>query len=501
MTKLINLGKKDNVAITSEDIPKDTLVGNNQIRTKTIIPKDHKIAIKGILKGEKILKYGQIIGKASNNIEAGEHVHNHNMTFIEFERNIFEQSVSNIKLKNNSYSRTFLGYERKNGKVGTRNYIGLVSTVNCSATVVKLIANKINDYLNQNSFNNIDGAVCLKHSSGCGMNTDGYGMEGFYRTIEGFKNHPNFSHVFVVGLGCECAQISLFQNQESSNVKYLNIQDEGGSKSIVNKCFKMICDVLPEANNINRTTLPVEKLSVALQCGGSDSYSGITANPALGYASDILVSFGGSTILSETPEIYGAEHLLKGRTNDKNLQNKIDKHIAWWQNYTKINGGSLDNNPSPGNKKGGLTTILEKSLGATAKGGNSELVDVIDYGERIKINGFNFMNSPGFDTVSVTGQVASGANVVCFTTGRGSCFGFKPVPSIKIATNSSMYNRMKEDMDINSGTILEGLESIEENGIKIYESIVSVASGKKTKSEKNGYGDDEFNPWVIGATL
>ncbi len=501
MSRLIKLSKKDNIALTTENIPKDTVVGDNQIKTKTIIPQGHKIAIKEIVKGEKIIKYGQIIGEALNNIDVGEHVHSDNMTFIEFERNIFKKSFTNIDAKNHSFSQTFQGYVRNDGKVGTRNYIGIVSTVNCSATVVKLIANKINNYLNQQSFNNIDGAVCLKHSSGCGMSTNGYGMEVFYRTIEGFKNHPNFSHVFVIGLGCECAQISLFQNQKSSNVKYLNIQDEGGSKSIVNKCFKMICEILPEANSFKRTSLPVEKLTVALQCGGSDAYSGITANPALGYASDILVSLGGSSILSETPEIYGAEHLLKGRTNEKNLQDKIDDYISWWQNYTKINGGSLDNNPSPGNKKGGLTTILEKSLGATAKSGKSILADVIDYGEQLKIKGFNFMNSPGYDPVSITGQVASGANVICFTTGRGSCFGFKPVPSIKIATNSYMFNNMQDDMDINSGTIIDGLESIEENGIQIYESIVATASGKKTKSENNGYGDDEFNPWVIGATL
>ena len=263
----------------------------------------------------------------------------------------------------------------------------------------------------------------------------------------------------------------------------------------------MICEILPEANNINRTTLPVEKLSVALQCGGSDSYSGITANPALGYASDLLIFNGGSTILAETPEIYGAEHLLKSRVIDNSVTEKLNKHISWWEEYTKINGASINNNPAPGNKKGGLTTILEKSLGAVAKGGTSPLVDVIDYGETLKKKGFNFMNSPGFDPVSITGQVASGANVICFTTGRGSCFGFKPVPSIKIATNTNMYNLMEEDMDINSGTIMDGLESIEENGIQIYESIIATASGKKTKSEYNGYGDDEFNPWVIGATL
>ena len=501
MFQIIKLSEDDNIAVSPMDIPENVLIEVHNIKTQTKIPQGHKISIKEIKKGEKIFKYGQIIGEATTNINIGEHVHNHNLAFIEFERNTFDQLTNEVDLKKNSLSKTFEGYTRKNGEIGTRNFIGLVSTVNCSATVVKHIADKINNYLKENSFKNIDGAVCLKHSSGCGMNTNGYGMEVFRRTIEGFKNHPNFSHVFVIGLGCECAQISLFQNQESSNVIYLNIQDEGGTKSIVNKCFNMICDILPEADNISRSTISVKELSVALQCGGSDSYSGITANPALGYASDLLVSMGGSTLLAETPEIYGAEHLLKGRTIEKNIQEKLNKHISWWQDYTKINGGSMDNNPSPGNKKGGISTILEKSLGAVAKGGKSILVDVIDYGESIKSKGFNFMNSPGYDPVSVTGQVASGANIICFTTGRGSCFGYKPVPSIKIATNTNMFNRMEEDMDINSGTIMDGLESIEENGIKIYQYIIEVASGKESKSEENGYGDDEFNPWIIGATL
>ena len=501
MFQVIQLSESDNIAVSSINIPENALIENHKFKTITKIPQGHKISIKEIKKGEKIIKYGQIIGEATENIQEGEHVHSHNLAFVEFKRETPRQLIKKIDLTNNSIPKTFEGLVRKNGKIGTRNFIGLVSTVNCSATVVKQIADKINFFLKDNSFENIDGAVCLKHSSGCGMNTNGYGMQVFHRTIEGFKNHPNFSHVFVIGLGCECAQVSLFQNKESTNVTYLNIQDEGGTKSIIDKCFGLICDILPEANNIQRSTRPVEELSIALQCGGSDSYSGITANPSLGYASDLIVSNGGSTLLAETPEIYGAEHLLKGRTAEKNIQDKLDKHILWWQDYTKINGGSMDNNPSPGNKKGGITTILEKSLGAVAKGGKSKLVDVIDYAELIQHKGFNFMNSPGYDPVSVTGQVASGTNIICFTTGRGSCFGYKPVPSIKIATNSNMYNRMEEDMDINSGTIMEGLESIEENGIKIYNYIIKVASGKKTKSEENGYGDDEFNPWVIGATL
>ena len=502
MFQIIKLSEQDNIAVCPMDIPRDSIIETHNIKTCNKIPQGHKISIKEIKKGEKIYKYGQIIGEAIIDIKIGDHVHEHNLSFIKFKRHALKHKDTENNLKSNDFvPKNFDGYKRENGRTGTRNYIGLLSTVNCSATVVKQISVNINNYLLENNFKNIDGAVCLKHSTGCGMNTSGYGMSTFHRTIEGFKNHPNFSYVFVIGLGCECAQISLFQNKKSNNVVYLNIQDEGGTKKIINKCSQMIIDLLPTANKVKRTSISVKELLVALQCGGSDSYSGITANPALGYASDLLVLNGGSTILAETPEIYGAEHLLKGRTLDNSVIEKLDKHISWWENYTKINGASMDNNPAPGNKKGGITTILEKSLGAVAKGGKSPLIDVLDYGESLQKKGFNFMNSPGYDPVSVTGQVASGANIICFTTGRGSCFGYKPVPSIKIATNTNMYNRLEEDMDINSGTIMDGLESIEENGIKIYKNIIEVASGKKSKSEKNGYGDDEFNPWVIGATL
>ena len=499
MNSLIVLNKNDNVGVSQFIIPEKTKIDGQDISTIDPIPFGHKVCLKPINKGDPIIKYDQIIGFASKNINAGEHVHSHNLEFKEFERNF--KVINKKTIVDENVDTFFNGILRENGQVATRNYIGIVSTVNCSATVTKMIVEKIKYSNILNDYPNIDGIVPITHSTGCGMNTVSEGMQMFQRTIDGFKNHPNFSHVFVIGLGCECAQISLFQNKKPDNVVYLNIQDEGGTNSIINKCSKMITDVLPLANEVSRTSISVKELSVALQCGGSDSYSGITANPALGYASDLLTSNGGSTILAETPEIYGAEHLLKGRILEKSVITKLDKHISWWENYTKINGASMDNNPAPGNKKGGITTILEKSLGAVAKGGKSNLIDVIDYGEILQKKGFNFMNSPGFDPVSVTGQVASGANIICFTTGRGSCFGFKPVPSIKIATNTNMYNRMKEDMDINSGTIMDGLETVEENGIKIYKNIIEVASGKKSKSEINGYGDDEFNPWVIGATL
>ena len=334
------------------------------------------------------------------------------------------------------------------------------------------------------------------------MNTSGYAMSVFNRTIEGFKIHPNFGKVFVIGLGCECAQISLYNNdQEKRNIEYLNIQDEGGTNEIIKKVTSKIINQLNQINSISRTNIPVSELTVALQCGGSDSYSGITANPALGFASDMIIDHGGTTLLSETPEIYGAEHLLfEKSSNEKNIE-KLNKQIDWWKEYVASNDSTLDNNPSPGNKKGGLTTILEKSLGAVSKAGNRNMVDVLDYAEQVKTKGFNFMNSPGYDPVSVTGQVASGANVICFTTGRGSCFGFKPTPSIKIATNTNMYNKLSEDMDINAGTIMDNVASVNEVGKEIFDKIISVASGEKSKSEINDYGDDEFNPWIIGATL
>ena len=500
MFNIIKLNEKDNIGIATMDIPKNADI-NYGVTSKDNIPYGHKISITKIKKGGHVFRYGQIIGISTKKIYPGQHVHSHNLTFSEFDRNYdndFSTHLTSLK-QSDVY---FQGYKRNNGSCGTRNYIGLISTVNCSATVVKKIADKVNHYLLEKKFNNIDGAVCLKHSSGCGMNNTGYGMSVFNKTIEGFKIHPNFAKVYVIGLGCECAQISLYNNDQiNNNVEYLNIQDEGGTKEIINKVSKKIIEELDIFNKFTRTKISISELNIALQCGGSDSYSGITANPALGIASDMIIDHGGSSILSETTEIYGAEHLLYERSINKKNINKIEKQIEWWKSHLKKNNTTLDNNPSPGNKKGGLTTILEKSLGAVAKSGSSQMVDVLDYAEKLRKKGFNFMNGPGFDPVSVTGQVASGANIICFTTGRGSCFGFKPSPSIKIATNTNMYNKLQEDMDINAGPIMDNEKTIEEIGKEIFDKIISVASGEKSKSEINGYGDDEFNPWIIDPTL
>ena len=501
MNNLIVLSKNDNVGVSQFIIPEKTKIEGREINTIDPIPFGHKVCLKSVNKGDPIIKYDQIIGFASKNIQAGEHVHSHNLEFKEFKRDFKVTDKKNIiEEKADTF---FNGIMRDNGDVATRNYIGIVSTVNCSATVTKMIVEKIKYSEILKDYPNIDGIVPITHSTGCGMNTVSEGMQIFQRTIDGFKNHPNFSHVFVIGLGCECAQVTLFDEslKKHKRIHFLTIQDEGGTKKIVDKVLSQIKNLLKEANDIKRTPQSVSNLTLALQCGGSDGYSGITANPALGVAADLLVKKGGSSILSETPEIYGAEHLLINRANSQLTADKLIKRIEWWRHYTSINDSTMDNNPAPGNKKGGLTTILEKSLGAVAKGGNSVLQDVLNYAEPLKNKGFNFMDSPGYDPVSVTGQVASGANVICFTTGRGSCFGCKPVPSLKLSTNTAMYEKMSEDMDINCGTIAEGKEKIEEVGQKIFDLVVNTASGNKSKSEINGYGDEEFNPWQVGVVM
>ncbi|MDB9791948.1 altronate dehydratase family protein [Candidatus Pelagibacter sp.] len=498
---LIVLNKNDNVAVTPFIIPAKTKIEGQNISSIDDIPFGHKICLKTVNKGDPVIKYDQIIGFASKNINPGEHVHSHNLEFKDFDRKF--KVIEKKSIINEKSELFFNGIMRDNGQVATRNYIGIISTVNCSATVTKMISEKIKQSNILKDFPNIDGIVPITHSTGCGMNTESEGMQIFQRTIDGFKNHPNFSHVFVLGLGCECAQVDIFKDnvKQHDRVHFLTIQDEGGTKKIVDKVLSEIKNLLVVSNNIKREPLSVNNITLALQCGGSDGYSGISANPALGVAADMLVKQGGSSILSETPEIYGAEHLLINRANKQETADKLIAKIKWWQHYTSINNSSMDNNPAPGNKKGGLTTILEKSLGAVAKGGNSVLEDVLSYAEPLKNKGFNFMDSPGYDPVSVTGQVASGANVICFTTGRGSCFGCKPAPSLKLSTNTTMYEKMIEDMDINCGTIIEGKEEIEEVGKKIFELVIATASGSSTKSELNGYGDEEFNPWQVGVVM
>ena len=393
---------------------------------------------------------------------------------------------------------------RKNGSVGTRNYIGILTSVNCSATVARYIADAIHKG-DLADYENVDGVVALVHGTGCGMADTGEGYANLQRTLWGYARHPNFAGILMVGLGCEVNQIDFLLEaygiERSPLFQTMTIQDAGGTRRSVEQGAALIRDMLPEANKARRKAVPAENLTLALQCGGSDAYSGISANPSLGAAVDLLVRHGGTAILSETPEIYGAEHLLTRRAVSRDVGEKLIERIRWWEAYTERNGGEMNNNPSPGNKAGGLTTILEKSLGAAAKGGTTNLCGVYQYAEPIRSKGFVFMDSPGYDPCSITGQVASGANIVCFTTGRGSVYGCKPAPSLKLATNTVMFERMNEDMDINCGVVVDAGEAIGDVGADIFDRLLEVASGSPTNSEKFGFGDDEFVPWQIGAVM
>ena len=501
----IRLNGADNVVVARADILPETQIPNEGVTTTAHIPAGHKVATQAIAKDEAIRKYNQIIAFATRDIAAGEHVHTDNAEFRSFARDYaFCQDMRPTQYFTGDAQASFQGFVRPNGSVGTRNYIGILTSVNCSATVARYIAESFpKDELAK--YPNIDGVVSFVHSTGCGMANSGEGYANLQRVLWGFAQHPNFAGILMVGLGCEVNQIDFlldaYNITPGPTFQTMTIQDTGGTRKTVARGVDMIREMLPAANAFSRQTVPASHLTLALQCGGSDAYSGITANPSLGAAADLLVRHGGTAILSETPEIYGAEHLLTRRAVSEAVGKKLVDRIEWWENYTRINSGSMDNNPSPGNKKGGLTTILEKSLGAAAKGGTTNLTDVYKYGEPVREKGFVFMDSPGYDPCSITGQVASGANVVCFTTGRGSVYGCKPSPSLKLATNTAMYRRMDEDMDINCGQVTDGDATISEMGEQIFNRILEVASGSQTKSESLGFGDDEFIPWQIGAVM
>ncbi len=504
--RTVRLSADDNVVVALDEIGAGQEVTAERLVAITAIPAGHKLATTVIETGAPIRKFGQIIGFASAPIEPGAHVHVHNCGFAAFERDYAharEAVATNVLPE--AAQASFEGYRRAGGGIGTRNYIGVLSTVNCSATVAKHIANEVTRSGVLSRYANVDGVVALVHGSGCGMAGDGEGLAVLQRTLWGYARHPNFAGVLMVGLGCEVNQIPLFLEaygiEAGPTFQTLAMQETGGTRKTIEEGVRRIEAMLPAADACRRETLPAGGLKLALQCGGSDGYSGITANPAMGAAVDILVRHGGTAILAETPEIYGAEHLLTRRAASPEIGEKLVARIRWWEDYTERHGGVMDNNPTPGNKAGGLTTILEKSLGAAAKAGTTTLNGVYRYAEPVAAKGFVFMDSPGYDPCAITGQVAAGANMVCFSTGRGSAFGFKPAPSIKLATNTAMYQRLADDMDINCGAIADGDKSVAEMGAEIFRYILAVAGGRPSKSEDWDYGDNEFVPWQLGAVM
>ncbi|MBS7539113.1 UxaA family hydrolase [Ancylobacter lacus] len=503
--RTLRLHEADNVIIAVDSVAAGSALPEG-ITAARHIPKGHKVAARPIAAGEAIRKFGQVIGFAGSAIAPGDWVHEHNVVLQAFERDyaFATEARPDSGLLPGEAPATFQGFRRADGRVGTRNYIGILSSVNCSATVAEFIADAVTRSGVLDDYPNIDGVVAFTHGTGCGMASKGEEYDILARTQWGYASHPNFASVLVVGLGCEVFQIPRMMKEygivPGASFQSLTIQESGGTRKSIEAGVAKITEMLAHANAATRESVPVSELTLALQCGGSDGYSGLTANPALGAAVDLLVRHGGTAILSETPEIFGAEHLLTRRAESEAVGRRIVELIDWWTDYAARTGGELNNNPSPGNKAGGLTTILEKSLGAVAKGGTSTLRGVYRYAERIDRKGFVYMDTPGYDPVAATGQVAGGANMLCFTTGRGSAYGCKPTPSVKLATNSDLFRRMEEDMDINCGDILDGV-SIEAKGREIFELVLDIASGRRSKSELLGYGRNEFVPWQLGAVM
>lgn len=498
------LNDNDNIAVAVNRVPKGSQTKEGVVAIDDV-PRGHKFATRAISSGSPVIKFGQIIGFATTDIQPGQWVHEHNVAMGELHLDYaIGQGARDEVVLPVDQQATFQGYRRANGRSGTRNYIGVLTSVNCSATVAGFIAREIERSGILDDFPNVDGVIPFIHGGGCALDIKGEGYEVLKRTQWGYATNPNVAGVLMVGLGCEGFQISRFKElygvDENDLFRTMTIQETGGTRKTVEAGVEAVRNMLPRVNQVQREPVPASELMLALQCGGSDGYSGITANPALGVAADLLVKHGGTAILSETPEIYGAEHLLTRRAKSREVGEKLIEVIRWWEDYTERNRMEMNNNPSPGNKLGGLTTILEKSLGAAAKGGQSNLNAVYRYAEPVTEKGFVFMDTPGYDPVSATGQVAGGANVLCFTTGRGSAYGCKPTPSIKIATNPVTYEQMIDDMDINGGEVLDGV-SLEQKGQEIFDKILAVASGEKSKSELLGYGDNEFVPWQIGATM
>lgn len=499
---LIRLHASDNVLIAKSQVAIGQELPGLSARARAQIPAGHKVAASPIAKGQPVRKYNAVIGVAARDIETGDYVHTHNLAFVDFDRDPgFGLDVRPVTYVPEAERATFQGYVREDGRVGTRNFIGLISSVNCSATAISRIAAHFTPE-RLKDFPNVDGVAAFPQTTGCGMSSPSPHFDLLRRTLAGYARHPNMAGVLIVGLGCERNQVADLvdsQGLESGRLmRTMVMQDVGGTQATIDAGIRAVEEMLPIANAYQRQTVPASHISIGLQCGGSDGFSGITANPALGAAMDILVSHGGTAILSETPEIHGVEYMLTRRAVSPEVGQKLLDQLTWWAEYTRGHNGQFNGVVGPGNQAGGLANIFEKSLGSAMKGGTTPLQGVYAYAEPITQKGFVFMDSPGYDPVAATGQIASGANLICFTTGRGSMFGSKPAPTIKLASNTTMFERLRQDMDINCGAILDGEVNLPEMGQRIFDAILKHASGELTKSELLGLGDHEFVPWHLG---
>lgn len=509
VTDLLLVSPHDDVAVALHEIPEGHRARTSAGATVPVlgadgggpVPAGHKVALRRMAAGDLVHKYGQVIGVLTADVELGGHIHSHNLGMPE---RASREGVEKAAVKPGfaqTRERTFQGIVRADGSVATRNYIGILTSVNCSATVAKLIARQFDGV----DLPGIDGVVALTHTSGCGLADEGMGWDILRRTLSGYAQHVNIAGLVVVGLGCEINTVQgLMEHigQIDKPVVDFTIQELGGSREAIARGAEVVKALADQVGVTQRQPVGLDKLVLGLQCGGSDAWSGMSANPVLGYASDAIVAAGGTSILGETPEVFGAEHLLAARATDPEVAAELLRRIDWWEEYTASHGTTMDGNPSAGNKAGGITTIVEKSLGAVVKAGHAPLSAVVDYAAPLRTGmGLVHMDTPGYDPVSATGMVAGGANLICFTTGRGSVFGSKPAPTIKIATNSTMATAMAGDMDMDCGAVVDGRATIPELGEKLLDLICAVASGEKTFSEELGAGSEEMVPWQIGAVL
>lgn len=502
VSPLIRLHPADNVLVAKEPLALGQELPGLGLKARAQVPAGHKIAAVAIAQGEPVRKYNAVIGVAARAIAAGDYVHSHNVALVDFDRDPgFGLDVKPVDYLPAAQRARFQGYVREDGRVGTRNFIGILSSVNCSATVISRIAAHFTPE-RLAAFPHVDGVCAFPQTTGCGMSSPSAHFDLLRRTLAGYARHPNLAGVLIVGLGCERNQVAdLVDSQGLERGRLLRtfvMQDTGGTRATIEAGIRAVAEMLPVADACRRRSVPASHIKIGLECGGSDGFSGITANPALGAAMDILVRHGGTAILSETPEIHGVEYMLTRRAITPAVGQKLLDRLAWWEQYTRGQNGQFNGVVGPGNQAGGLANIFEKSLGSAMKGGTTPLRGVYEYAEPITESGFVFMDSPGYDPVAVTGQIASGANLICFTTGRGSMFGSKPAPTIKLATNTPMYRRLSEDMDINCGAILDGEVDVPQMGQRIFDAILRHASGEPTKSELLGLGDHEFVPWHLG---
>jgi altronate hydrolase len=519
MTVLL-LHPDDDVAVAMTDLAPGDLVEvtGRPVPVLGHVAAGHKISVRDLPTGSVVRKYGQVIGVTTAEVGRGDHVHVHNLGMPSDDSSIWEQADADRRASHRANTmggagtnpaipadvrKTFQGIRRQDGSVATRNYVGVLTTVNCSATVARQIVRRSEDFVE--TIDGVDGVVALTHTSGCGMSNSGEGFDLLRRTLAGYSGHPNIGGLIVVGLGCEVNTVSSLVAQlgvaAHVPVESYTIQDVGGTVAAIDHGVHAVRSMATRLAGTQRSEVGVEHLVLGLQCGGSDGWSGLTANPALGVASDLLVALGATTVLGETPEIYGAEHLLAARAVSPHVADALLERIRWWQNYTRSQGATLDGNSSPGNKAGGITTILEKSLGAVAKAGQSPLSAVCSYADPIPRSGLCFMDTPGYDPVSVTGMVAGGATLICFTTGRGSVFGSRPAPTVKLSSNAQTARRMAGDIDLDCSPIVNDALSVRETGRQVYHLLLEVASGQRSASESLGLGGEEMVPWQLGAVL